>query len=120
MTMDEHPRGGWNLFARVLQEILTAHGYGLGYLDDRAGMHPEKVRRLQRSLKVPKSFPVLNIYEMEQVKSAFRLNREESLRLRATLLAISIEETPSAARGVIPNYGLLPFAYISLKENVLA
>jgi len=29
MTMDEHPRGGWNLFARVLQEILTAHGYGL-------------------------------------------------------------------------------------------
>lgn len=93
MTMDEHPRGGWNLFARVLQEILTAHGYGLGYLDDRAGMHPEKVRRLQRSLKVPKSFPVLNIYEMEQVKSAFRLNREESLRLRAALLATSIEET---------------------------
>lgn len=42
MTMDEQPRGGWNLFARVLQEILTAHGYGLGYLDDRAELHPER------------------------------------------------------------------------------
>src|SRR5579859_7020104 len=93
MTMDEYPRGGWNLFARVLQEILTAHGYGLGYLDDRTDMHPEKVRRLQRSLKVPKSFPVLNIYEMEQVTSAFKLDRQESLRLRAALLATSIEET---------------------------
>ncbi len=93
MTMDELPNGGWNLFARVLQEILTAHGYGLGYLDDRTEMHPEKVRRLQRSLKVPKSFPVLNIYEMDQVKSAFKLSWEESLRLRAALLATSIEET---------------------------
>jgi hypothetical protein len=83
----------WNLFARVLQEILAEHGCGLGHLDDRAGIHPEKVRRLQRSLKVPKSFPVLNIYEMEQVTSAFQLNWEESLRLRAALLATSIEET---------------------------
>jgi hypothetical protein len=54
----------WNVFARTLQDILTARGYGLGHLDDRAGIHPEKVRRLQRSLRVPKSFPVLNIEKL--------------------------------------------------------
>lgn len=89
----ETPYGGWNLFARVLQEILVAHGLGLGHLDDRANIHPEKVRRLQRSLITPKSFPVLNIGEMEQVIIAFRLNRQEKTRLRAAILATSIEET---------------------------
>jgi hypothetical protein len=93
MTTYNAPHGGWNLFARVLQEILAEHGYGLGHLDDRTDMHPEKVRRLQRSLKVPKSFPILNIYEMEQVTTAFRLNWQEKIRLRAALLATSIEET---------------------------
>lgn len=83
----------WNVFARTLQAILTAYGYGLGHLDDRAGIHPEKVRRLQRSLKVPKSFPVLNIEEMERVSAAFHLNWREKVRLRAALLATSIEET---------------------------
>src|SRR6266849_4279276 len=93
MTTFNAPHGGWNLFARVLQETLAEHGYGLGHLDDRTDMHPEKVRRLQRSLKVPKSFPILNIYEMEQVTTAFRLNWQEKIRLRAALLATSIEET---------------------------
>ena len=40
--MNDHamPQGGWNLFARVLQEILAERGYGLGHLDDRTSMHP--------------------------------------------------------------------------------
>jgi hypothetical protein len=51
------------------------------------------VRRLQRSLQIPKSFPVLNIEEMEQVITVFRLSRQEQMRLRAAILATSIEET---------------------------
>jgi hypothetical protein len=93
MATYETPQGGWNLFASVLQEILAAHGLGLGHLDDRAHIHREKVRRLQLSLKVPKSFPVLNIDEMEQVITVFQLNRNEKTRLRAAILATSIEET---------------------------
>lgn len=93
MASYEIPQGGWNLFASVLQEILAAHGLGLGHLDDRAHIHREKVRRLQLSLKVPKSFPVLNIDEMEQVITVFQLNRNEKTRLRAAILATSIEET---------------------------
>ena len=83
MATYETPQGGWNLFASVLQEILAAHGLGLGHLDDRAHIHREKVRRLQLSLKIPKSFPVLNIDEMEQVITVFQLNRNEKIRLRA-------------------------------------
>ena len=93
MSTHDSSTPGWNLFARVLQEVLAAHGASLGHLDDRVKIHPEKVRRLQRSLKVPKSFPVLNIDEMEQVFIIFRLNRHEKTRLRAALLATAIEET---------------------------
>jgi hypothetical protein len=93
MITDETIHRGWNLFARVLQDVLAEHGLGLGHLDDRTNIHPEKVRRLQRSLKVPKSFPVLNIDEMEQLITALRLNRQEKIRLRAAILATSIEET---------------------------
>ncbi|MGH2494863.1 MAG: hypothetical protein ACRDIV_09180 [Ktedonobacteraceae bacterium] len=93
MATYDMPQGGWNLFASVLQEILAAYGLGLGHLDDRTHIHREKVRRLQLSLKIPKSFPVLNIDEMEQVITVFQLNRNEKMRLRAALLATSIEET---------------------------
>lgn len=84
---------GWNLFARVLQEILASHKLGLGHLDDRVHIHPEKVRRLQRSLKVPKSFPMLNSDELAQIITVFGLNRKEKLRLRAAVLATSVEAT---------------------------
>ena len=40
MTTYTVPHDGWNLFARVLQEILAERGYGLGHLDDRTSMHP--------------------------------------------------------------------------------
>ena len=65
MATYEIPQRVWNLFARVLQEILATHGLGLGHLDDRTHIHREKVRRLQLSLKIPKSFPVLNIDKQE-------------------------------------------------------
>jgi hypothetical protein len=84
---------GWNLFARVLQDILATHNLGLGHLDDRVHIHPEKVRRLQRSLKVPKSFPMLNSDELAQIIAVFALNRKEKLRLRAAVLATSVEAT---------------------------
>lgn len=93
MINSEPPHGGWNLFARVLQEILTARGCRMGQLDDRAQVHPEKVRRLRRSLLVPKSFPILTLEEMERVIEAFNLNWNEQIRLRAALLTTSIEAT---------------------------
>lgn len=93
MVNPDPPHGGWNIFARVLQEILAAHGFRLGHLDDRAKVHSEKVRRLQRSLSVPKSFPLLAFEEMECVIDAFKLDRQEQIRLTAALLATSIEAT---------------------------
>lgn len=93
MINPEPSHRGWNLFARVLQEILAAHGCRLGQLDDRAQVHPERVRRLRRSLLVPKSFPILTHEEMERVIEAFNLNWNEQIRLRAALLATSIEAT---------------------------
>jgi hypothetical protein len=83
----------WNLFARELEDILATYNIRLGHLDDRAGIHREKVRRLIQSLSTPKSFPVLNTEEMEQVIQTFQLSDEEVLRLRAALLATSIEKT---------------------------
>jgi hypothetical protein len=93
MTTYETQNAGWNLFARVLQEILAAHDLGLGHLDDRIHIHPEKVRRLQRSLKVSKSFPMLNSDELAQIIAVFQLSRTEKMRLRAAVLATSVEAT---------------------------
>ena len=93
MYQQSVPDSGWNLFARVLQEILAVRGLGLGHLDDRAGVHPEKVRRLQRSLKTPKSFPLLTLDEMDDVIAVFKLTRQERIRLRAAILTTSIEAT---------------------------
>ncbi len=93
MAIYETQQTGWNLFARILQEILATRDLGLGHLDDRVSIHPEKVRRLQRSLKVPKSFPVLNSDELAQVITVFHLSRREKMRLRAAVLATSVEAT---------------------------
>src|SRR5690242_18013470 len=93
--MDDQSASGkrWNLFARELADILAVNHLGLGHLDDRAGIHREKVRRLIQSLSAPKSFPVLNAEEMELVIQKFQLGDEDVLRLRAALLATSIEKT---------------------------
>jgi hypothetical protein len=87
--IQQHKR--WNLFARELEEVLNAHGLRLGHLDDRVGIHREKIRRLQQSLLMPKSFPVLNSEEMELLIQTFNLSEEERTRLRAALLATAIE-----------------------------
>jgi hypothetical protein len=93
MTQQPTSAPRWNLFARELEDILTDHGLRLEHLDDRVGIHREKVRRLIHSLRTPQSFPVLDPDEMEQVQQAFLLSDEEFLRLRAALLATSIEKT---------------------------
>jgi hypothetical protein len=81
----------WNIFARELEDILVSRGLRLGQLDDRAGIHREKVRRLRISLLSPKSFPVLNPAEMEDVAEAFHFKLYEVLHLRAAALAAAIE-----------------------------
>ena len=73
----------WNLFARELEDILASYNLGLGHLDDRDGIHREKVRRLIQSLRAPKSFPVLNTEEMDLLVQTLQLGDEEVLRLRA-------------------------------------
>lgn len=93
MSNQNMPVKRWNLFARELEDILTARGFRLGQLDDRAGIHREKVRRLSQSLLRPKSFPVLNADEMASVATEFGLSEQEILRLRAAVLASSIEKT---------------------------
>lgn len=83
----------WNIFARELEDILADHGLRLGQLDDRAFIHREKVRRLRKSLERPKSFPVLNPDEMDEVIAVVPLNDYEVLRLRAAILTAAIQET---------------------------
>jgi hypothetical protein len=81
----------WNIFARELEDILANYGLKLSHLDDRVGIHREKVRRLRASLERPKSFPVLNTEEMEWLASVLGLSEDEILRLRAAILTTAIE-----------------------------
>jgi hypothetical protein len=86
----------WNSFARELEPILARRNLRLGHLDDRKDeqgplVHPEKVRRLQRSLDTPKSLTTLNPDELRRVTHAFNLTPEEEARLRAALLATAAE-----------------------------
>ncbi len=82
----------WNIFARELEDILADHGLRLSQLDDRAFIHREKVRRLRKSLERPKSFPVLNPAEMDEIVDAIGLDSYEVLRLRSAIIAASIQE----------------------------
>ncbi len=84
---------GENIFARELQNVLRRHNLDLSRLDDRVGIHPEKVRRLVQSLSGPKSFPVLNVEEMDQLIATLNLSEDEIIHLRAAVLAASIERT---------------------------
>jgi hypothetical protein len=87
----------WNLFARELEDILAERGWRLGHLDDFKDLlggpliHREKVRRLQLSLRRPKSFTVLNPDELQQVIQVLQLTAEERVRLHAALLTTAIE-----------------------------
>lgn len=82
----------WNIFARELVGVLQVRGLRLGQLDDRAVVfHPEKVRRLQQSLKTPAHLPVLNPDELDRLNTIIELSEEERLRLRAALIATAAE-----------------------------
>lgn len=80
----------WNLFARELEAILAKRGLGIGHLDNRAFIHPEKVRRLQRSLREPK-FHVLPPEEIDRICTVFQFTPQEVMRLKAAILATAIE-----------------------------
>lgn len=83
----------WNLFARELEAILQDHGFSLGHLTTRLGIHTEKVRRLKQSLTSRTFlFHLLNPQELEEITLTFQFTGEEQLRLRAALLATAIEE----------------------------
>ncbi len=84
---------GGNIFAYELQNVLRKYNLELSLLDDRAGIHPEKVRRLAQSLRSPKSFPVLNVAEMDLLISTLNLHEADIIRLRAAILAASIQRT---------------------------
>jgi uncharacterized small protein (DUF1192 family) len=83
----------WNVFARELEDVLAVHHLSIGQLDDRFDIHREKVRRLNQSLLMPKSFPVLNTEEMEHLVNTLQLSEAEIIRLRAAILATAIERT---------------------------
>lgn len=84
---------GWNIFARELQNVLRRYNLDLSLLDDRVGIHPEKARRLAQSLRSPKSFPVLNVDEMDLLINALNPSEADITRLRAAILAAAIEKT---------------------------
>jgi hypothetical protein len=115
------PDKRWNLFARELEDILLAHGKHLGDLDDQTeDIHREKVRRLQRSLLKPKSFPVLNPEEIELIVEKFGLSEEERVRLRAAILATAIERV--LMDRIDPDDALLASEQIAtiLRDSLLA
>lgn len=86
----------WNLFARELEDILAEHNVRLSQLDDEKDqfgaplVHREKVRRLQRSLRVP-AFTTLNPQELQRIIDTLQLTDEERTRLTAALLATSVQ-----------------------------
>ena len=84
----------WNIFARELEDILAARSLRLSHLDDRHVVyHPEKVRRLQQSLKSPRHLSTLNPEEMERLIAIMKLTDSEQRRMNAALLATAVEMT---------------------------
>ena len=83
----------WNMFARVLDEIMATRGKSIGHIDDHTTIHRQKVARVQRSLLDPGRIHMLNPNELDQVITAFALTSDEALRLRAAVVAASIQKT---------------------------
>ncbi len=111
----------WNIFARELEDILGSRNLRLGHLDDRAGIHREKVRRLRQSLSRPRSFPVLNPDEMDSIEETFQLKTYEVLHLRAAVLAAAIEEQLmeriDAESALLVAEQILPMLSKALRDN---
>jgi Fe-S cluster assembly scaffold protein SufB len=83
----------WNIFARELENILTAHGSRIGKLNDiqTIALHPQAVSRLQASLAHPTSFVLINPDDLDRIIKEFTLSDAEQLRLRAAVLATAVE-----------------------------
>jgi hypothetical protein len=90
----KHPEPRWNIFAAVLEDLLDAKNkdWGLGILDDRAGINREKVRRLRLSLEQPGHCYVLNADELAQVCAAFGWGWDIKVQLIAATLAAGMED----------------------------
>jgi hypothetical protein len=86
------PNKRWNMFARILEDILHEHGKTLGNLT-LAGIHREKIRRLKKSLIIPLNFPMLNAQETEAVIDFYQFKPENIIRLRAAIVATAVERT---------------------------
>lgn len=90
--MGSQPSRQWNIFARELVFVLQARKLNLGTLYNGAIVpHPQKVQRLQQSLANPASFPTLNPDELEQFVAVYQLTTTEGNRLRAAIVAASVE-----------------------------
>jgi len=111
----------WNIFARELESILVKRQLHMGQLDDRVGIHPEKVRRLRQSLLIPKSFPVLNTEEMEILNEKLQLTNAEQVQLRAAVLASAIErmlmDRINQADALLATEQLLPLLSQALQQQ---
>ena len=111
----------WNIFAFELRNVLSNYNMDLGHLDDRFGIHREKVRRLIHSLRTPSSLPVLNREDTEMITNMLHLSQQDILRLRAALLATSVQRMlcdriePEAAR--LAAEQLLPIILEALIEH---
>jgi hypothetical protein len=121
MFQRETPQKYWNIFAFELKKLLHNYDMDLGHLDDRVGIHRETVRRLKQSLGTPSSLPVLSREDTQMVIDTLQLSQEDILRLRAAVLATSIQRMlcdriePEAAR--LAAEQLLPIIYKALIEN---
>jgi hypothetical protein len=81
----------WNIFARVLEDILTTRHLSWQVLSEHAGIEQESVDRLQASLLAPTAFPILTVEELAEVINVFNVLPDEKLLLRAAIIATSVE-----------------------------
>jgi hypothetical protein len=87
--MSENRR--WNIFARVLEDLLTARHLSWQALYEQAGIEQDIVDQLQASLLSLSAFPILTIEEMDDVIDVFDMTSDETLQLRAALIATEVE-----------------------------
>ena len=81
----------WNIFTRELERVLSQRGQNLEYLA-HLNIDQETVFHLKQSLDTPSSqLPLLDAEEIEQVVKSLQLDRHDTLRLKAAMLAIATQ-----------------------------
>ena len=83
----------WNIFARILEDILLKRNLNWQDLFTQAGIEQDILNRLQASLLAPTSFRILSVEEMDEVIDVFNIDSHETLQLRAAIIATSVEST---------------------------